>query len=622
MTEKIDRSFDMELSELGEPDHCFSGSTTDDGIASLDVSQRGTDDDDADGSPGLFAKWIVQQAAATVPHGEEKDEFYYCDEAQVHFTGKRLDGSLFASSREDGVPLTFIIGQDDVMQGFSMAINSMQPGEKAIFTIPSELVGTKSAGCPASIPANIPLDQAVRFDIELISLVTISEIVYNEGILKKTIKHGMGNIKPCGLDEVIVNYNVSLEDGTSVSMSDSVEFNVAKGFFCPAFPIAVKTMREGEEAVLIVKPEYGFGKQGRPSIGNEAAVPPDATLYVYIQLKSYKTVIHIGEGQTIFKKTLRAGEYVGNQGVVRVRLIGKLQDGVVFDQRGHRTDEPFEFVLDEEQVSDGVEEAVLTMQLGEIALFTIAPQYLQDPLVVVPPGSSSVTYEIELVSVVHEKNPRDMSRAEMIETAARKERQADELFRSSKFLRAYRRYYKASAILMARLLEDEIDEEAKQMSVSILFKAAECAIRLRCYQEAKCQCNEILRYDPGNVRARELAQQPFPGDSLGIDTDALYRGLKMPLECKQMKMAELGQKLGQKVYKFTNQKANATYTYHLPQPKVKLGKKMGVMRLMEGHQYSGRKIFVPPMKKPGADVRTDYSPATPATATNNRNNHE
>lgn len=30
-----------------------------------------------------------------------------------------------------------------------------------------------------------------------------------------------------------------------------------------------------------------------------------------------------------------------------VRLIGKLQDGTVFDQRGHEGDEPLEFMVDE-----------------------------------------------------------------------------------------------------------------------------------------------------------------------------------------------------------------------------------------------------------------------------------
>jgi hypothetical protein len=47
----------------------------------------------------------------------------------------------------------------------------------------------------------------------------------------------------------------------------------------------------------------GFGEQGRPSIGNEAAVPPDATLYVNLQLMSWTKVSHLGENQDIIKRT-------------------------------------------------------------------------------------------------------------------------------------------------------------------------------------------------------------------------------------------------------------------------------------------------------------------------------
>ncbi len=88
------------------------------------------------------------------------------------------------------------------MRGFSMAVSSMQAGEKAVFTIPPELAGTKSR-CPADIPANLPPNQALQFDVELISLITITDILDNEGILKKTIKRGVGNDKPCDLDEVL-----------------------------------------------------------------------------------------------------------------------------------------------------------------------------------------------------------------------------------------------------------------------------------------------------------------------------------------------------------------------------------------------------------------------------------
>uniref|UniRef100_A0A0E0JK63 peptidylprolyl isomerase n=1 Tax=Oryza punctata TaxID=4537 RepID=A0A0E0JK63_ORYPU len=642
----------MELSELGEPEREFYVYMEGVGLGESFIWERDSD-------PG-FAKWIVQPAEV-VRHDWWEEGFYYCDEAKVHFTGKRIDGTLFASTRKDGLPLTFIIGQDNVMQGFSMAVSSMEEGEKAVFIIPPELALTKF-GCPASFPGNIPPNQALRFDIELISLVIVTDILDDEGILKKNIKRGMGNGKPRDLDEVIVSYNACMEDGVSVSMSEGVEFNLAEGFFCPAFAIAVETMTEGEEAVFIVKPEYGFGEQGKPSIGNEATVPPGATLYVYLKLISYTTVNHIGEGHTILiKRTLRRGNSEGqhpeNQAVVGVRLIGKLQDGVIFDHRGHEGDEPFKFIVDEEQVSDVLEEAVLTMREGEIASFTIPPQRLQDQLLLVPSGSS-VTYEIELVYVVNEKEPRSMSRAESIETAFRKEKEGDNLFCSSKMLRAYRRYLKAHIIIQPYIeiikrkldegtdkqeiykepveeeidegpvkeeteeekideetdgeeiheqlveeeidegtneeeideetdeediyicesYEEEIDEEIKEMFVSFSFKAAECATQLQCYELAKGLYDEILRYDPENVKAQQLAGQPFPQDSVGIDTAAMHRGLWKP----QPAWAPSGR------------------------------------RLKQGRHKPEKLIDVPLIQRPDGNVPTSDSPATRATSDVNR----
>lgn len=87
------------------------------------------------------------------------------------------------------------------MHGFSMAVSSMRPGEKAVFTIPPELAATKS-GCPANIPENIPPNQVLRFDIELISLAIITDVLGDGGILKKTIKYGTDD-NPRDLDEVL-----------------------------------------------------------------------------------------------------------------------------------------------------------------------------------------------------------------------------------------------------------------------------------------------------------------------------------------------------------------------------------------------------------------------------------
>uniref|UniRef100_A0A0E0JK64 peptidylprolyl isomerase n=1 Tax=Oryza punctata TaxID=4537 RepID=A0A0E0JK64_ORYPU len=93
----------MELSELGEPEREFYVYMEGVGLGESFIWERDSD-------PG-FAKWIVQPAEV-VRHDWWEEGFYYCDEAKVHFTGKRIDGTLFASTRKDGLPLTFIIGQE------------------------------------------------------------------------------------------------------------------------------------------------------------------------------------------------------------------------------------------------------------------------------------------------------------------------------------------------------------------------------------------------------------------------------------------------------------------------------------------------------------------------------
>ncbi|CAL5371362.1 unnamed protein product [Camellia sinensis] len=117
------------------------------------------------------------------------------------------------------------------------------------------------------------------------------------------------------------------------------------GYFCPALSKAVKTMKKGEMVHLTVKPQYAFGEKGRPTIGEECAVPPNATLQINLELVSWKVVSEITNDKKVSKKILKEGEGYErpNDGaVVQVKLIGKLQDGTVFLKKGH-DEEPFEF---------------------------------------------------------------------------------------------------------------------------------------------------------------------------------------------------------------------------------------------------------------------------------------
>ncbi|KAL6959512.1 Peptidyl-prolyl cis-trans isomerase fkbp62, partial [Sarracenia purpurea var. burkii] len=153
----------------------------------------------------------------------------------------------------------------------------------------------------------------------------------------------------------------------------------------------------------------GFGEKGKPTLGDKGAVPPNATLQITLELVSWKTVTEVTDDKKFIKKTLKKGEGYErpNEGaLVKLKLIGKLQDGNIFLKKGHDNEEDlFEFKIDEDQVIEGLDRAVMKMKKGEVALLIISAEYAfgpygsQQELDVVPPNST-VYFEVELVSFV------------------------------------------------------------------------------------------------------------------------------------------------------------------------------------------------------------------------------
>lgn len=84
------------------------------------------------------------------------------DYVLVHYEGKLPDGTVFDSSVRRGRPAEFAL--NEVVPGFSEAIQLMRPGDELIATFPGNL-GYGAEGSPPRIPPNA----ALEFRIELLA---------------------------------------------------------------------------------------------------------------------------------------------------------------------------------------------------------------------------------------------------------------------------------------------------------------------------------------------------------------------------------------------------------------------------------------------------------------------
>lgn len=99
---------------------------------------------------------IIQEGSGNSPKAT--------DRVNVHYTGKLIDGTVFDSSYDRGEPAQF--GVNEVIPGWTEALQLMKPGAKWQLVIPSDLAYGESQMQGSPIPPNSTL----IFDVELISV--------------------------------------------------------------------------------------------------------------------------------------------------------------------------------------------------------------------------------------------------------------------------------------------------------------------------------------------------------------------------------------------------------------------------------------------------------------------
>ncbi len=87
------------------------------------------------------------------------------DQVEVHYTGKLIDGTVFDSSVDRGMPATF--GVTQVIPGWVEALQLMNAGSKWRLYIPSNLAYGPNGAPGSPIGPNATL----IFDVELLKVI-------------------------------------------------------------------------------------------------------------------------------------------------------------------------------------------------------------------------------------------------------------------------------------------------------------------------------------------------------------------------------------------------------------------------------------------------------------------
>jgi peptidylprolyl isomerase len=206
----------------------------------------------------------------------------------VHYTGKLTNDTVFDSSIKRGQPISFKLGVGQVIKGWDEGIALLHVGEKARFTIPSNLgYGERAVG---SIPANSTL----IFDVELVdaqdpfvavpydvkgldTLTTASGLKY---LMVK--KNPEGTQAKSGM-KVTVHYTGYLLDGkmfdSSLERGQPIEFGLGQGQVIAGWDEGIALLKTGEKARLVIPYQQAYGESGRPPI-----IPAKATLVFDVEL--------------------------------------------------------------------------------------------------------------------------------------------------------------------------------------------------------------------------------------------------------------------------------------------------------------------------------------------------
>ncbi|KAL3966888.1 peptidyl-prolyl cis-trans isomerase FKBP4/5-like protein [Sarotherodon galilaeus] len=324
------------------------------------------------------------------------------------------------------------------------------------------------------------------------------------GVLKVIKREGTGTELPMTGDKVFVHYVGTLLDGTHFDSSrdrgEKFSFELGKGQVIKAWDIGVATMKIGELCQLICKPEYAYGSAGSPP-----KIPPSATLVFEVELFEFRGEdITEEEDGGIIRRIITKGEGYSkpNEGAaVEVTVIGTCDDSV-FDER------ELKFEIgdgDSLGLPAGVEKAIMAMEQGEEAVFTIKPKYgfgNAGNAKFNIPGGATLQYKIKLTAFEKAKESWEMNTLEKLEQSSIVKEKGTQYFKEGKYKQASVQYKRIVSWLEHESgLSEEEEKKAKALQLAAHLNLAMCFLKLQEPNKALEHCDKSMELDASNEKA-------------------------------------------------------------------------------------------------------------------------
>lgn len=422
------------------------------------------------------------------------------DTVEVHYVGTLEDGTEFDSSRKRTEPFKFVLGKGSVIRGWELGVATMERGEVSKFVLSPEYA-YGAAGSPPTIPPNATLN----FEIELLSWKSKADVSGDGGVMKFVEEEGDGWATPNGQDEALVSIKLC----ATGEEKEKIFFTVDdEGFMGKGLTIAVKTMKKGERARVVVSPGYSQGKNAGDG----------SSLEMVVTLHDWRKVEYITADKGVVKKTITAVDdwKQPNDGAkVTLSYVGRLEDGTVFDEK--TKDDPLVCMVDEEKFPcEGLELAVKKMKKGEVSHVRLSPQYAfgyqgnnAQPKATVP-GDATVEYDVELIEFENAKESWDMETPEKISAATELKGKGNDAFKQGKLSRAIKMWDRAKQMVeYSDNFDTEAKTEAKNITKSIHLNLAAVYLKMGDAVKAREMASKVLETDVYNMKALYRRAQSY-----------------------------------------------------------------------------------------------------------------